>query len=76
MKNHLNHRLLCIAMACLLGLPALVRAADTNAAPSRLAETPAQKTARMKWFAGARFGMFIHWGLYAVPAGEYGGKTG
>ena len=76
MKIHLNLRLLCIGMACLLGLPALVRAADTNAAPSRLAETPAQKTARMNWFAGARFGMFIHWGLYAVPAGEYGGKTG
>jgi len=29
---------------------------------------------RMKWWREARFGMFIHWGLYAVPAGEYNGQ--
>ena len=28
---------------------------------------------RTKWFMDARFGMFIHWGLYAIPAcGELG----
>ena len=27
---------------------------------------------RMKWFGQARFGMFIHWGLYSIPArGEW-----
>ena len=27
---------------------------------------------RMKWFLDARFGMFVHWGLYAIPArGEW-----
>ena len=31
---------------------------------------------RMSWWRNARFGMFIHWGLYAVPAGEWNGKTG
>ncbi|HPC98177.1 MAG TPA: alpha-L-fucosidase [Bacteroidales bacterium] len=31
-------------------------------------ETEAQKTQRMKWWTEARFGMFIHWGLYALPA--------
>jgi len=30
----------------------------------------------MVWWRDARFGMFIHWGLYAVPAGEWNGKTG
>lgn len=30
---------------------------------------------RMKWWREARFGLFIHWGLYAIPAGEWGGKT-
>lgn len=25
---------------------------------------------RIKWFTDARFGMFIHWGLYAIPARE------
>jgi alpha-L-fucosidase len=28
----------------------------------------------MKWWREARFGMFIHWGLYDVPAGEYNGQ--
>ncbi len=31
-------------------------------------ETEAEKTQRMKWWTDARFGMFIHWGLYALPA--------
>jgi alpha-L-fucosidase len=31
-------------------------------------ETEAQKTQRMKWWTDARFGLFIHWGLYALPA--------
>jgi alpha-L-fucosidase len=31
-------------------------------------ETEARKIQRMKWWTDARFGMFIHWGLYALPA--------
>jgi alpha-L-fucosidase len=31
-------------------------------------ETESQKVQRMKWWTDARFGMFIHWGLYALPA--------
>ncbi len=31
-----------------------------------------QRTERTKWFLKDRFGMFIHWGLYAIPArGEW-----
>jgi len=37
-------------------------------------ETKEHKDARMAWWREARFGMFIHWGLYAVPAGTYDGK--
>jgi alpha-L-fucosidase len=37
-------------------------------------ETPAQRDARMKWWRDARFGLFIHWGVYSVPAGTYKGK--
>jgi alpha-L-fucosidase len=32
-------------------------------------ETKEHRDARMAWWREARFGMFIHWGLYAVPAG-------
>jgi alpha-L-fucosidase len=28
---------------------------------------------RMQWWREARFGMFIHWGVYAVPAGTWQG---
>jgi alpha-L-fucosidase len=31
-------------------------------------ETPEQKAQRMQWWTEARFGMFIHWGLYAQAA--------
>ena len=37
-------------------------------------ETKAERDQRMAWFRDARFGMFIHWGLYAVPGGEWNGK--
>ena len=40
----------------------------------RADETPEQRDARMKWWREARFGMFIHWGVYSVPAGVYKGK--
>jgi len=37
-------------------------------------ETAAQRDQRMQWWRDARFGMFIHWGVYAVPGGEYKGQ--
>ena len=37
-------------------------------------ETTAQRDKRMAWFREARFGMFIHWGLYAIPGGVWKGK--
>ncbi len=29
---------------------------------------------RMEWFRDAKFGLFIHWGLYSIPAGVWKGK--
>jgi alpha-L-fucosidase len=31
--------------------------------------------ANLAWWREARFGMFIHWGLYSVPAGRWKGKN-
>ena len=39
-----------------------------------LLESPEERETRMSWWREARFGMFIHWGIYAVPAGEYKGQ--
>ena len=38
---------------------------DSNALP---------REQRMTWWDEARFGMFIHWGLYSVPGGVWNGK--
>src|SRR5438094_9831051 len=37
-------------------------------------EAAAQRDAGMAWWRDAQFGMFIHWGAYAVPAGTYSGE--
>src|SRR5918997_5447186 len=38
------------------------------------AEAPAARDARMAWWRDARFGMFVHWGLYSGLAGTWDGK--
>jgi len=35
---------------------------------------PIAQDERMQWWREARFGMFIHWGLYAIPGGEWQGN--
>ncbi len=48
-----------------------VKAAQTAPAPEfslPSSETDQQKAERMQWWTDSRFGMFIHWGLYAMPA--------
>ena len=30
---------------------------------------------KLRWWTDARFGMFIHWGLYSIPAGEWKGEV-
>ncbi len=41
---------------------------------SRAEKIALTKDERMEWWRDARFGMFVHWGLYAVPAGTYQGR--
>lgn len=36
-------------------------------APDESAEVKADRARRMKWWHEAKFGMFIHWGLYSIP---------
>lgn len=70
------------ASAALLSTAAL-RAADASRAtwanaplsPSSFTTYGAERADRMQWWREARFGMFVHWGLYAILAGEWHGKT-
>lgn len=38
-------------------------------------ETFEEYNQRMQWWRDAKYGMFIHWGLYSILGGEYQGKT-
>lgn len=40
-----------------------------------IAETPEERDARMAWWREARFGMFVHWGLYSGLAGTWKEKA-
>lgn len=66
-------------MKRLFALPLLLTLA-TCASPSPAKsqdspQAPNANDARMEWWRDARFGMFIHWGLYAIPAGTWGNET-
>src|SRR2546425_7700164 len=58
----------------LAGLALAWVASPVRAEGAPLAETREKRDSRMAWWRQARFGMFIHWGLYAVPAGAYDGQ--
>jgi len=49
----------------------LISAACTQPQKNYLNESESETQARMAWWDEAKFGMFIHWGIYSVPAGEY-----
>ena len=55
-----------LALIALLAVGSVAVADDNPPAPAD----------RLAWFRQAKFGMFIHWGIYSVPAGEWNGKTG
>ena len=68
---------LCAACAPAFGQLEGDRIATTSAHPVASVqdrETAAERDARLAWFREARFGMFIHWGLYSIPAGTWDGK--
>lgn len=44
------------------------------AEPPAVAEPASTHDARMAWWREARFGMFVHWGLYSGLAGTWDGK--
>jgi alpha-L-fucosidase len=58
-----------VCMAILINVTGL-RAASTVVDP----ESPAAKARRLEWFRHDKFGLFIHWGLYSIPAGYWKGQ--
>lgn len=70
------HRILS-ALAMLILAPAFQPSDPSalSAAPAAAdPESPGAKAGRIAWFREAKYGLFIHWGLYAIPAGEWKGR--
>ena len=67
---------LCLVAGCAVLSAGKSLAAGTNDPALEMwrQEFGATHDARMQWWRDAKFGMFIHWGLYAVPAGTYKGQ--
>src|SRR5512139_3597340 len=57
----------------LLGLVLVSQGAVCRAAEAA-APSPGDRDARMDWWRQARFGMFVHWGLYSGLAGTWRDK--
>jgi alpha-L-fucosidase len=55
-------------IACAADQPAALNA------PAGDPESPAAKEKRLEWFRHDKFGLFIHWGLYSIPAGYWKGE--
>jgi alpha-L-fucosidase len=64
--NKIN-KLSCCLAGILLALVPLRSLAEDAAKPLTSEE-------RLTWFREAKYGLFIHWGLYSIPAGEWQGK--
>jgi len=77
-----------LSLACFGALPLLgqtntaktaapIDTGDAHAAQAlRTTDTPAELSARLAWWRDARFGMFIHWGLYSQWGCHYPGPDG
>jgi alpha-L-fucosidase len=78
-----NLRMLVAAVCLCCGCAKLADSGKHKAAPllsceskkgGQIPPAPASQDEKMQWFREAKFGLFIHWGLYAIPAGEWKGE--
>src|SRR4051812_6101300 len=83
MKNKIPHALTLastLLIAAVLTYGCCTSEKHIKHAPPPMAKLPSplpapeSHDAKMEWFREAKFGLFIHWGLYAIPAGEWEGK--
>ncbi len=65
-----------LRVSVLFAAVAFAAACSSTAVQPDTRLVPASHDARMAWWRDARFGMFVHWGLYAIPAGRWGQDTG
>jgi alpha-L-fucosidase len=62
-----NHRIVAGALCLAVAVAAASGSSSTQTVDAAQHE-------RLAWFHAAKYGLFIHWGLYAIPAGEWKGQ--
>jgi len=67
-------RYLILALSFIINVGYSQNDTSVVSAVSVLNESPESFNQRMEWWRDSKFGMFIHWGVYAVPAGVYNGE--
>src|ERR1039458_9607919 len=69
MKRGISQSLSLIICLALLSAGAALAQPGAKPLPA-----PKSQDEKMQWFRQAKFGLFIHWGLYCIPAGEWKGQ--
>jgi len=69
--HHLKWRTVVILISIISSRFAI---AQTGPPENEIWGTRTNREARMRWFKEAQFGMFIHWGLYSIPANVWQGE--
>ena len=64
----MNKKILLFCLVAILATASMAQNGDGSAASK-------QNDPKMQWWKDAKFGMFIHWGIYSVPAGKWNDKT-
>ena len=64
----MTKRILIFALTSFLSINAIAQNGEGISASK-------QNDPKMNWWKEAKFGLFIHWGIYAVPAGKWGDNT-
>jgi alpha-L-fucosidase len=77
LEEHAKARNVSVSDAVALVLSNAFGSFNTRPAidPARSQREGARQDPRLDWWREAKFGMFIHWGLYAIPAGTWNGRS-
>jgi alpha-L-fucosidase len=67
-----SFRFVSLLLACVVASHVTAQTSASGQSPVKPYDAEQQQ--RMKWFTDARLGMFIHWGLFSVPAGQWPGR--
>ncbi len=62
----------CLLVSVVLSVASIAVRAEASATIAPVPETTPQRESRLAWWREARFGLFIHWGVYSIPGrGEW-----